>query len=65
MNDKYLIGLDFGSDSVRCLIIDAKNGASVSSAVATYPRWAEGMYCSPEGNRYRQHPLYYLESMEK
>lgn len=65
MNNKYLIGLDFGSDSVRCLIIDAKNGTSVSSAVAVYPRWAEGMYCSPEENRYRQHPLDYLESMEK
>lgn len=65
MNNKYLIGLDFGSDSVRCLVVDAKNGNSISSAVACYPRWTKGQYCSLEENRYRQHPLDYLESMEK
>ncbi len=64
MEHYYLLGLDFGSDSVRCLITDG-TGKELSSAVALYPRWAKGMYCNPDENRYRQHPLDYMEAMEK
>lgn len=60
----HVIGVDFGSDSVRCLIVDATDGKEISSAVRQYPRWAEGLYCNPSENRYRQHPLDYTESLE-
>ena len=65
MKTKYLIGLDFGSDSVRCLIVNAETGETLSSAVEDYARWAEGKYCDASENRYRQHPLDHLEAMEK
>ena len=60
----YLLGLDFGSDSVRCLVVDGEDGREVASAVRYYPRWREGLYCNPAENRYRQHPLDYIESLE-
>jgi L-ribulokinase len=61
--DKYVIGLDFGTDSVRAVIVNAANGEEVSSASAWYPRWKKGLYCNPLKNQYRQHPQDYLDSM--
>jgi L-ribulokinase len=62
--ESYVLGIDFGTDSVRAVIADAANGAVAGSAVASYPRWAAGQYCDPPSNRFRQHPLDYLETME-
>ena len=61
---KYVIGLDYGTDSCRAVIVNAANGQEIASAVSPYPRWLEGKYCDPERNRYRQHPLDYIEVME-
>jgi L-ribulokinase len=61
--EPYVIGLDFGTDSVRAVITNALNGKEVSSSVAWYPRWKKGMYCNPLKNQYRQHPQDYLDSM--
>ncbi len=60
-----VIGIDFGTDSVRTVIVDSRNGKEVSSAVATYPRWKEGKDCDPARNQFRQHPLDYLEGLEQ
>lgn len=61
----YVIGIDYGTDSCRALIVDSANGREAASAVCRYPRWAEGLYCDPRSGRYRQHPLDYLESLER
>ena len=37
----------------------------MTSAVCAYPRWKQGLYCDPAQNRYRQHPLDYIESLER
>jgi len=59
-----VIGIDFGTDSVRSVVVDATNGSVLGSGVRYYPRWAKGLYCEAAKNRFRQHPLDYLESME-
>lgn len=61
---KYVIGLDYGTDSARAVIVDAISGKEVSSSVKHYPRWGEGKYCNPARDQYRQHPLDYIEVME-
>ncbi|HTX72655.1 MAG TPA: ribulokinase, partial [Rectinemataceae bacterium] len=60
----FVLGIDFGTDSVRALVADAADGAVGGQGVAPYRRWAEGSYCAPRENRFRQHPLDYIESME-
>ena len=61
----YVIGIDFGSDSVRALVVDAADGTSVGTAVSAYKRWAKGDFCDPKTNRFRQHPLDYIEGIEE
>lgn len=64
MGNNYVIGLDYGSDSVRAIIVDTKDGKQLSESVYYYPRWAKGLYSIPERNQFRQHPLDYLEGLE-
>lgn len=61
---KYVIGLDYGSDSVRAVLIDTHNGAELASEVFWYPRWKEQNYCHAGKNQFRQHPLDHIEGLE-
>lgn len=60
----YVIGLDYGSDSVRAVLIDANNGKELASSVHWYTRWKAGKYCNPATNQFRQHPLDHIEGLE-
>ena len=62
---KYTIGVDYGTDSVRTVLVDTANGKEISHSVYYYPRWKAGKYCDPVNNRFRQHPLDYLEGIER
>ena len=61
---RYVIGVDYGSDSCRAIVVDALTGKIEVEASRCYPRWTEGRYCNPSADRYRQHPLDYIETFE-
>jgi L-ribulokinase len=65
MEAKYVIGLDFGTDSVRSVIINILDGSEQASHVSHYKRWSEGKFCNPAKNMFRQHPLDHIESLEE
>ncbi|MEK6795336.1 MAG: ribulokinase [Spirochaetota bacterium] len=58
-----VLGVDYGSDSVRAVICDARTGKELGSAVSYYKRWKQGKYCAPAKNQFRQHPLDYIEGL--
>lgn len=62
--NNYVIGIDYGSDSVRAVLIDTQNGTELASEVFWYPRWKEQKYCNPGTNQFRQHPLDHIEGLE-
>jgi len=63
LTPNYVIGVDYGSDSVRSLILDASNGQEIVSSVFYYPRWRNNLYCESGKNQFRQHPLDYTEGL--
>jgi L-ribulokinase len=65
MKTKFVIGIDYGTDSVRSVIADTSNGKIVGTSVFEYPRWKKGLYCDPSSNQFRQHPLDYTEGLEQ
>lgn len=60
----YVIGVDFGTDSVRALLVNAHTGETLGTAVHEYTRWKKGLFCDPARSQFRQHPLDYLEGLE-
>ena len=65
MAKKYVIGIDYGTDSVRTVVVDTTDGKIVGTSVFEYSRWKEGLYCDPSINQFRQHPLDYIEGLEQ
>ena len=61
---RYTIGIDYGTDSARAVLVDACNGRIVAGATCNYARWAEGRWCEPLSQQFRQHPLDYIECLE-
>src|SRR6185369_16983287 len=64
MNAKYTIGLDYGTNSVRALIVNTANGAEVASAVWNYAHGTHGVILSRDPNLARQHPADYIKGAE-
>jgi len=60
----FVLGIDFGTESVRIIIADAANGQIIGTDSCGYPRFAEGLFCDPPTKKFRQHPLDYLEAFE-
>lgn len=62
--EAYVIGVDYGTDSVRSVVVDAANGHEMTASVFYYPRWKSGLYCNAAINQFRQHPLDYVEGLQ-
>ena len=62
---KYAIGLDFGTNSCRALIVDISDGRELSSCVFDYPSGEAGVIIDISNpNLARQNPADYLEGIE-
>jgi L-ribulokinase len=64
MIGKYTIGLDYGTNSVRALIVNTANGREVGTAVWSYEHGTAGVILSRDPNLARQHPADYLKGAE-
>src|SRR5215831_6928100 len=62
--ESFVIGVAYGTASVRSIIVDSSTGSEIASSVFYYPRWKDGLYCNAALNQFRQHPLDYLEGLE-
>lgn len=66
MASKYSLGLDYGSNSVRALIVDVNDGHELAAAVVAYPHGESGVIIDPRNaNLARQHPADYLLGLER
>ncbi len=61
---KYSIGLDYGTNSVRALVVNAANGEEVGAHVWTYAHGDQGVILSRDPNLARQHPEDYIAGAE-
>ncbi|MFM1943023.1 MAG: hypothetical protein RI897_2005 [Verrucomicrobiota bacterium] len=64
MKASYTIGLDYGTNSVRALVVDTRNGREVGTAVWGYEYGEQGVILSRDPNLARQHPDDYLKGAE-
>ena len=62
--DKFVIGVDYGTDSVRSVLINSLSGEELSSSVYYYPRWRDGLFCNSAESQFRQHPQDYVDGLE-
>jgi L-ribulokinase len=62
---KYALGLDFGTNSCRSLIVGLEDGIELASHVFNYPSGSEGILLDPKDpNVARQNPQDYHQSLE-
>ena len=62
----YTIGIDYGTNSVRALVVDISNGRELGTAVVNYPSGEQGILLDArDHNLARQYPGDYLYGLEK
>jgi len=61
--ETYVIGVDYGTDSVRSIIVNSLTGEEIAASVNYYTRWKKGLYCNAAESVFRQHPLDYVEGL--
>ena len=61
---KYTLGLDYGTNSVRAVIVDVKHGREIATAVWNYAHGTRGVILSRDPNLARQHPADYVRGAE-
>lgn len=64
MNKRYALGLDYGTNSCRSLLVDLETGEELGSAVFPYPTGELGIITDPRDPHVaRQNPQDYLDGM--
>src|SRR6478735_1518839 len=64
MSSRYALGIDYGTNSCRSLLVDLDSGAEVGSTVFSYPSGESGILTDPrDPNVARQNPQDYLDGM--
>ncbi|MFZ5495685.1 MAG: ribulokinase [Verrucomicrobiota bacterium] len=62
----FTLGIDYGTNSVRALVVRCKDGREFGSCVVNYPSGHQGVLLDPrDHNVARQHPGDYLFGLEK
>jgi L-ribulokinase len=62
---KYTIGLDYGTNSVRCVVVDTSDGQELGTCIYEYETGQEGIILDPaDHNLARQNPAEYLKGIE-
>ncbi|GJQ21729.1 MAG: ribulokinase [Bacteroidia bacterium] len=64
MKPFYSLGLDFGTNSVRALIVDVSNGKELATAIHHYTTGKKGVILSRNPNLARQHPGEWVKGAE-
>lgn len=65
MPRSYSIGLDYGTNSVRTVIVDTADGREIATAVWNYANGTEGVILARDPNLARQHPADYIIGAEQ
>jgi L-ribulokinase len=62
----YTLGIDYGTNSVRAIVVDVTNGREIGSCVFDYPSGNQGILLDArDHNLARQHPGDYLIGLHK
>ncbi|MCW1923913.1 ribulokinase [Luteolibacter arcticus] len=62
----YTLGLDYGTNSARALVVDCSDGREVGTAVVDYPSGNQGVILNPADHHLaRQNPADYLHVLER
>ena len=62
----YTLGIDFGTNSARALVVRCRDGAELGSCVADYGSGRQGVLLDPkDAHLARQNPADYLAAMQK
>src|SRR5271165_3654359 len=64
MSAQYAIGLDYGTNSVRALLVDTADGREIATAIWGYEHGHAGVVLGRDPQLARQHPADYLKGAE-
>ncbi|MHB9069627.1 MAG: ribulokinase [Sedimentisphaerales bacterium] len=61
----YTIGLDYGTNSARCVVVNVANGNEIGTSIFGYPTGKAGIILdSGDANSARQNPADYIKAIE-
>jgi len=65
MKTTFTIGLDYGTNSARAVLVNTRDGSEVATSVWNYEHGDKGILLSRDPNLARQHPADYVKGAER